>query len=52
MSWTDERVALLKKLWVEGKTAAEIAKELGITKVEVSISHCKAYAVAFAVGSG
>ncbi len=29
MSWTDERVALLKKLWVEGKTAAEIAKELG-----------------------
>lgn len=29
MSWTDERVALLKKLWVEGKTAAEIASELG-----------------------
>lgn len=29
MSWTDERVALLKKMWVEGKTAAEIAKELG-----------------------
>lgn len=29
MSWTDERVALLKKLWVEGKTAAQIAKELG-----------------------
>jgi GcrA cell cycle regulator len=29
MSWTDERVSLLKKLWVEGKTAAEIAKELG-----------------------
>jgi GcrA cell cycle regulator len=29
MSWTDERVALLKKLWCEGKTAAEIAKELG-----------------------
>lgn len=29
MSWTDERVALLKKLWVEGRTAAEIAKELG-----------------------
>ena len=29
MSWTDERVALLKKLWGEGKTAAEIAKELG-----------------------
>src|SRR3982750_1273029 len=29
MSWTDERVALLKKMWCEGKTAAEIAKELG-----------------------
>lgn len=29
MSWTDERINLLKKLWVEGKTAAEIAKELG-----------------------
>lgn len=29
MSWTDERITLLKKLWVEGKTAAEIAKELG-----------------------
>lgn len=29
MSWTDERVALLKKLWCEGRTAAEIAKELG-----------------------
>jgi GcrA cell cycle regulator len=29
MSWTDERVVLLKKLWGEGKTAAEIAKELG-----------------------
>ena len=29
MSWTDERVELLTKLWTEGKTAAEIAKELG-----------------------
>ena len=29
MSWTDERVSLLRKMWVEGKTAAEIAKELG-----------------------
>jgi GcrA cell cycle regulator len=29
MSWTDDRVALLKKLWGEGRTAAEIAKELG-----------------------
>lgn len=29
MSWTEDRVATLKKLWGEGKTAAEIAKELG-----------------------
>lgn len=29
MSWTDERVAQLKHLWGEGKTAAEIAKLLG-----------------------
>ncbi len=29
MSWTDERVTLLKRLWCEGRTAAEIAKELG-----------------------
>lgn len=29
MSWTDERVELLKKLWLEGKSASVIAKELG-----------------------
>lgn len=29
MSWTDERVSLLRKLWGEGHTAAEIAKQLG-----------------------
>lgn len=29
MAWTDERVAILKKMWGDGKTAAEIAKELG-----------------------
>ncbi len=29
MSWTDDRVELLKKLWGEGRTAAEIASELG-----------------------
>lgn len=29
MSWTDERVTLLRKLWVEGKTAKEIAQLLG-----------------------
>ena len=29
MSWTEDRVETLKKLWGEGRTAAEIAKELG-----------------------
>lgn len=29
MSWNDERTALLEKMWTEGKSAAEIAKELG-----------------------
>ena len=29
MSWTDERVTMLRQLWGEGKTAAEIAKILG-----------------------
>ncbi|PWE33306.1 GcrA cell cycle regulator [Maritimibacter sp. 55A14] len=29
MSWTDERVELLKKMWIDGKSASQIAKELG-----------------------
>ena len=29
MSWTDERVELLIKLWGEGQSASQIAKELG-----------------------
>lgn len=29
MSWTDERVESLKKLWAEGHSASQIAKELG-----------------------
>ncbi|MAC80157.1 MAG: GcrA cell cycle regulator [Rhodobacteraceae bacterium] len=29
MSWTDERVELLKKMWSEGQSASQIAKELG-----------------------
>ena len=28
-TWSDERVEQLEKLWTSGKTAAEIAKELG-----------------------
>ncbi|SFI96044.1 GcrA family cell cycle regulator [Albimonas pacifica] len=29
MSWTDERVELLKSMWGEGKSASQIAKALG-----------------------
>ena len=29
MSWTDERVEMLKKLWLEGHSASQIAKQLG-----------------------
>ncbi len=29
MSWTEERVSLLKKMWGEGRTAKEIAEALG-----------------------
>lgn len=29
MSWTDERVELLKKMWGNGQSASQIAKELG-----------------------
>lgn len=34
MTWTDERVALLKKLWTEGLSASQIAAELsgGVTR--------------------
>src|SRR5262245_18279279 len=29
MGWTDERVATLRKLWTEGLSASQIAKQLG-----------------------
>ena len=29
MSWSDERVEKLKKMWGEGQSASQIAKELG-----------------------
>lgn len=29
MGWTDERVTTLKKLWLEGLSASQIAKQLG-----------------------
>lgn len=32
MNWTEERIALLKKLWAEGYSASRIGKELGVSK--------------------
>ena len=29
MAWNDERVATLKKLWLDGLSASQIAKQLG-----------------------
>lgn len=29
MSWTDERVETLKRMWAEGQSASQIAKEIG-----------------------
>ncbi|MBK1636335.1 GcrA family cell cycle regulator, partial [Rhodovulum adriaticum] len=29
MSWTEERVETLKRMWAEGQSASQIAKELG-----------------------
>ena len=29
MAWSEERVAILKKMWLEGNSASEITKELG-----------------------
>jgi GcrA cell cycle regulator len=29
VSWTDERIATLKKMWLQGKSASEIAEKLG-----------------------
>ena len=36
MSWTDERVALLKRLWSEGKSVSAIAREMGISRNAVA----------------
>ena len=34
-NWTDKKLALLKKLWTEGKTAVAIAQRLGVSKSAV-----------------
>ena len=30
MSWTEERIELLRRLWSEGFSAAQVAAELGL----------------------
>ena len=35
MAWTDNKIKQLKKLWLKGKSAVDIAKELGISKNSV-----------------
>ena len=32
MVWTPEKIKLLKKLWLKGKSTIEIGKELGMSK--------------------
>jgi len=32
MSWTEDKIKQLKKLWTKGKTTIEISKELGMSK--------------------
>ena len=43
MSWTDDRVEILKKLWVEGQSASQIAKELGGVTRNAVIGNCLLY---------
>lgn len=53
IQWTDveivNEVTGAPKLHMTGK-AAEIAKQRGIREVLITISHCRAYATAFATG--
>ena len=36
MSWTDERIDRLKKMWSEGATASQIADELSLSVKTIS----------------
>ena len=36
LTWSDERVEQLKKLWEGGLSASQIAAELGISQMHVS----------------
>jgi len=53
IQWTDVEVVNLASgapSVILSNRALEIAQGLGIEQVQVSISHCKAYATAFAIG--
>lgn len=53
IQWTDvevvNEVSGAPMITLAGK-AADVARELGISKVMITISHCRAYATAFATG--
>lgn len=52
MSWTDERVELLKKMWIEGKSASQIAKELGSVTRNAVIGKVHRLGLASRTGEG
>jgi GcrA cell cycle regulator len=42
--WTEERVALAVRLWLEGKSAREVGKALGVTRnAAIGLLHRKGY---------
>lgn len=52
MSWTDERVELLKKMWGEGQSASQIAKELGSVTRNAVIGKVHRLGLSNRVGDG
>ncbi len=43
LSWTDDRVELLKKLWMDGLSSSQIANELGGVTRNAVIARCTAW---------
>jgi GcrA cell cycle regulator len=52
MSWTDERVETLKRMWNEGQSASQIAKELGGVTRNAVIGKVHRLGLSNRVGSG
>ena len=52
MSWTDERVETLKKMWAEGQSASQIAKELGGVTRNAEIGKVHRLGLSNRAGSG